>query len=145
MADRHELYAKYGIAAEAAQLFETEIGTLLLSLRALKQNWHIVPDSAAAQEALSSIDRSTLGRLLGDLRQYITIDGDLEEGFSSALKARNRLMHGFFEKHDFKIQTEQGRANMISDLDHLHAELFEAWRAAGKLTTLISAVIQHRK
>lgn len=37
MADRHELYAKYGIAAEAAQLFETELGTLLLGLRGLDE------------------------------------------------------------------------------------------------------------
>ena len=49
MMDRHELYAKYGIAAEAAQLFETELGTLLLCLRALDNGWHLVPDGEAAR------------------------------------------------------------------------------------------------
>jgi len=143
MADRHELYAKYGIAAEAAQLFETELGTLLLCLRALENNWHIVSDGAAAREVLDTIDRSTLGRVLNDVKRYIRIEGDLEEGFSSALKARNRLMHGFFEKHNFKIQTDEGRRDMIADLDALHGELFAAWRAAAKLTTIISMVVQH--
>jgi hypothetical protein len=142
MADRHELYAKYGIAAEAAQLFETELGTLLLALRGLENDWHLVPDGAAAKAVLDTIDRSTLGRMLNDLKRHITIEGDLEEGFSSALKARNRLMHGFFERHNFKIQTENGRREMIADLDRLHGELFAAWRAADNLTTIISAVVQ---
>jgi len=52
MADRRELYAKYGIAAEAAQLFETELGTLLLALRGLENDWHLVPDGAAAKAVL---------------------------------------------------------------------------------------------
>ena len=106
MADRHELYAKYGIAAEAAQLLETELGTLLLCLRALDEGWHITPNGDAAREVLDQIDRSTLGRLLHRLKQHIKIEGDLEERFSSALEARNRLMHGFFERHNFKIETE---------------------------------------
>ncbi|QCI94527.1 hypothetical protein [Novosphingobium sp. EMRT-2] len=144
MADRHELYAKYGIAAEAAQLFETELGTLLLCLRALDEGWHIMPEGEAAREVLDTIDRSTLGRALNDLKRHITIEGDLEEGFSSALKARNQLMHGFFERHNFKIQTEDGRKEMIADLDSLHGELFVAWRAADKLVTIISAVVRLR-
>lgn len=141
MANRHELYAKYGITAEAAQLFETELSTLLLALRGLENGWHVVPDGAAAQEALTSIDRSTLGRVLNDLKRHIAIEGDLEESFSSALNARNRLMHGFFERYNFKIQTDDGRRAMIADLDGLHRELFAAWQAAGKLTTIISAVV----
>lgn len=142
MADRHELYAKFGITAEAAQLFETELGTLLLALKGLENDWHIAPDGVAAQKALSNIDRSTLGRLLNDLKRHITIGGTVEECFSSALDSRNRLMHGFFERHNFKIQTADGRRHMIDELDALHRELFAAWRAAGKLTTVISAVAQ---
>jgi hypothetical protein len=141
LAGRHELYAKYGIAAETAQLFETEMGMLLLCLRALENDWHIVPNAPAAREVLVSIDRSTLGRLLNDLRRYSRIDGGLEDLFSSALNARNRLMHGFFEKHNFKIQTEEGRTEMIADLDELHSELFRAWRSANQLTTVIAEYI----
>lgn len=143
MADRHELYAKYGIAAEAAQLFETELGTLLLALRGLENDWHLVSDGAAARDVLDTIDRSTLGRVLNDLKRHITIEGDLEEGFSSALKVRNRLMHGFFERHNFKIQTKKGRREMVADLDRLHGELFAAWRVADKLTTVTSAIVRH--
>ncbi len=143
-ADRHELYMKFGIAAEAAQLFETELGTLLLGLRALENDWHISPDGAAAREVLDSIDRSTLGRLLNDLRRHLRLDGGLEDLFSSGLKARNQLMHGFFERHNFKIQTQEGRAEMVADLDDLHGELFRAWRSAGKLATIIAEMVRQR-
>ena len=68
MTDRHELYAKYGIAAEVAQLFETELGTLLLGLRGLDEGWHLVPNGEAAGKLLNQIDRSTLGRLLHNLK-----------------------------------------------------------------------------
>lgn len=143
MADRRELYAKYGIAAEAAQLFETELGTLLLGLRGLENDWHVLPDGAAAREALENIDRSTLGRLLSNLKRHVTVDSDLEESFAFALKARNQLMHGFFERHNFRIRTEDGRKMMIADLDRLHGACFEAWRAASILTTIITAVLRH--
>jgi hypothetical protein len=143
MAERHELYAKFGIAAEAAQLFETELGTLLLGLKGLDEGWHVVPDGVAAGEILKDINRSTLGRLLAKLKPHIEIEGDLEDIFSSGLKARNRLMHGFFERHNFKIQTEVGRAKMIADLDELHGSAFVAWRTADKLTTVIMAVLKH--
>lgn len=143
MANRHELYAKYGIAAEAAQLFETELGTLLLGLRGVDEGWPIIPDGEAAREVLQEIDRSTLGRLLRSLRRHMKIESDLEEVFSFALEARNRLMHGFFERHNFRIQTAEGRRKMIADLDALHGALFAAWRAADQLTTIISAVSHH--
>jgi hypothetical protein len=145
MADRRELYAKYGITAEAAQLFETELGTLLLGLRGLDEGWHIIPDGQAARRVLDEIDRSTLGRLLQSLKRYIKIDSDLEEAFASALEARNRLMHGFFERHNFKIQTEVGRQIMNADLDRLHSELLAAWQAAGDLTTILEAAVRVHK
>ena len=94
MAIRDELYAKFGITAEAAQLFETELGTLILSLCGL------------------------------------------ESRFSSALRARNRLIHGFYERHNFKIQTDAGRDEMIADLEAIHEELFQAWQVAGVLTEI---------
>lgn len=142
MADRHELYAKFGIAAEAAQLFETDLGTLLLCLKALDNDWHVVPDGDAAREVLDQIDGSTLGRLLHNLKRYIKIEGDLAEGFMSALAARNRLSHGFFERHNFNIQTELGRREMISDLDDLHSKLFLAWRSASGILTITSEVVR---
>jgi len=141
MADRHELYAKFGITAEAAQLFETELGTLLLGLRGLEHGWHVVADGERARAALEEIDRSTLGRLLSTLKKHVTFEDDLAARFSSALGARNRLTHGFYERHNFKIQTGAGRDAMIADLEVLHQELFDAWQLAGAMTSIISDIL----
>src|SRR5690349_13038627 len=134
MATRDELYAKFGITAEAAQLFETELGTLVLSLRALQNGWHIVPDREKAGAVLEEVDRSTLGYLLNTLKTHTAFDDDLAGRFTAALKARNRLTHGFFERHNFKIQSDTGRDEMIADLEALHEELFQAWRIASAMT-----------
>lgn len=117
MATRDELYAKFGITAEAAQLFETELGTMLLCARGLEHGWHVEADPDSARKLLDDIDRSTLGRLLGSLRNCVSLDDGLTERFAFALKAQNRLFHGFYELHNFKIQTDEGRDAMIADLD----------------------------
>ncbi len=136
MATRDELYAKFGITAEAAQLFETELGSLLLCARGLEHGWHHEADPDEARKLLDHIDRSTLGQLLGTLKNCVSLDDGLVDRFASALKARNRLFHRFYETHNFKIQTDDGRDAMVSDLDALHSELFNAWQLASKMTAL---------
>ena len=134
MPERHELYSKFGITAEAAQLFETELGTLLLCLQGRQERWHEAPDGAAARAFLDRIDRKTLGQLLKDVKLHISFEGGAEALFSSALNARNQLSHGFFERHNFRIQTSEGRAKMVADLEQLHTDLFTAWQVASAIS-----------
>jgi len=134
MATRDQLYAKFGITAEAAQLFEVELGTLILCAKGLKNGWHVFPDAEAAQSALNQIDRSTLGNLFSSLKACVEINEDISSRFVSAVRARNRLNHGFFERHHLKIQTDEGRDAMIADLENLHDELFNAWQIASAMT-----------
>jgi len=141
MATRDELYAKFGIIAEAAQLFETELGTLLLSVSAIENSWHVTPDPVNARKALDQIEAHTLGRLLGVLKGKVAFDEHLAERFASASKVRNRLNHGFYERHNFKIQTDEGRDVMIADLEKLHEELFQVWRIASGLTAAMAELV----
>lgn len=141
MATRDELYAKFGITAEVAQLFETELETLLLSVSAIENGWHVTPDPVNARKALDQIEAHTLGRLLGVLKGKVAFDEQLAEQFASALKARNRLNHGFYERHNFKIQTDEGRDIMIADLEELHEELFQVWRIASGLTEATANIV----
>jgi hypothetical protein len=143
LATREELYAKFGITAEAGQLFETELGTLILCSQALEHGWHVAPDGEKARAALDEIDRSTLGRLLNTLKGRVHLEGGLEKKFASALKARNRLNHGFYERHNFKIQTDEGRDAMMIDLEALHEELFQAWQIVSAITSLVSEIMLH--
>lgn len=136
MATRDELYAKFGVTAEAAQLFERELGTMLLCARALEHGWHVKADPNSARKLLDDIDRSTLGRLLGSLKDCVSLDDRLTERFASALQARNRLFHGFYESHNSKIQHDEGRDAMIADLEALHDELFNAWQVASTMNAM---------
>lgn len=145
MASREELYAKFGITAEAAQLFETELSTLLLGIRGLEHGWAVAPDGERARAILDEIDRCTLGRQLATLKKYATLEDDLEARFSSALEARNRLTHGFYERHNFKIQTDEGRDEMIADLEVLHDELFNAWQLAGGMTSIMLKILLEQR
>jgi hypothetical protein len=109
VATRDELYAKFGITAEAAQLFETELGTMLLALEGERRDWHVSPNPGRAAEFYSKLNKKTLGQIMEALKQYTPLDEDVIAKFNSALSARNRLNHGFFERHNFTIQTAEGR------------------------------------
>ncbi len=133
------------MAAEAGQLFETELGTLLLGAKGLKNDWHITPETEAGLKLLDEIDKYTLGRLLGQVKTIVTFEEGLETDFLSALKARNRLIHGFFEKHNFRIQTDEGRDEILHDLEVIHTELFNAWQAASAMTVALTAILVDQK
>lgn len=137
MASRDELYAKFGITAEAAQLFETALGTFLLGAEGLKRGWHEAPDRTKATETVSRIEKSTLGRLLKSTQGVIEFDDALIAAFQKALATRNRLMHGFYLRHDFSIQTDEGRDEMINDLEEMHTSLFNAWQLADTMSGVL--------
>ena len=140
MATRDEVYAKFGVTAEAAQLFETDLGSLLLAVNALEHDWLAAPDPQMATQVFDQIEAQTLGRLIGALRGKVKFDDDLEERFASALKARNRLNHGFYERHNFKILTDEGRDAMLVDLEELHEELHQAWQVAHAIAASVIEV-----
>lgn len=142
MATRDELYAKFGVTAEAAQLFETELGTLLLAANALELGWHVTPDAKKATQLMERIEAQTLGRLISALQDKVGIDDGLAERFKSALRARNRLNHGFYELHNLKIQSSEGRDEMMVDLEELHEELFQSWQFASAMTEAVAKLVQ---
>lgn len=145
MATRDEVYCKFGITAEAAQLFETDLNTLLLAARGLNEGWHVRPNPEAAKKMADHLDAATLGTLLSNLKGngIVQIDQNSRDRFASALKARNRLVHGFYERHNNRIQTDKGRDKIIADLEAIHTEMFTAWQVAQAM--MIFATEQFRK
>jgi hypothetical protein len=140
MATLEEVYCKFGLAAEAAQLFETELGTLLFGAHGAERAWYIQPEPDAGRKLMGEIEGHTLGALLKNLKQIVTFDEATVDRFASALKARNRLIHGFFLRHNFANQTDEGRDKMLAELAELHQELFVAWQCADAMTHLM---LQH--
>jgi hypothetical protein len=136
MATRAAVYAKFGITAEAAQLFETDLGTILLAYEGGQRDWHLTADPESAAAFYEKMNRKTLGQLLDALRKCMSLADDVEATFNLALAARNRLNHGFFESHNFGIHSEEGRDAMLADLDEMHTQLSEAWKIANEESTV---------
>ncbi len=136
-----EVYAKFGEVSEAAQLLETEIGTLLLASRANELvsladdpadhtlDSPFVVDSVAARKNLDEINASMLGRLTIAFGSHARPDQFDELSLSTALKERNRLAHHFYRQHNFRRNSDAGRAIMMQDLESMHNTILNVYKA----------------
>jgi hypothetical protein len=128
-----DIYRKFGEASEAAQIIETDLGTMLLFCDAvdagLMINERLEVDGKRAGEILDRINRQTLGQLIKNTTSRADQLDQLEALLAGALKARNRLSHSFFREHNLRKFSVQGRAMMMEDLDAIHTALLEAIKA----------------
>lgn len=124
-----DVYQKFGFAAEAAQLLETELGTMLLMAGAIDAELINNPDLTRARELLSFINKQTLGQLLRSLHRTTDSLDALESQLSKALVERNRLFHSFYRQHNFRRNSEAGRALMLQDLESIHSTILDAYKA----------------
>ena len=124
-----DVYRKFGETAEAAQLIETELGTMLLQLRCEDEGLMDNKDPARASDILGCIDRHTLGQLLKSLNNHTQSLDALADVLSKALQERNRLFHSFYRNHNFRRNSDEGRAAMLEDLEAIHSALLDAYKA----------------
>jgi len=123
-----EVYCKFGEAAEAAQLLETQIGTLLFEHGIINSTFFIEQNIQSASDLMNKINRQTLGQLLKGLIKTQPA-ADIEALLSNALQERNRLLHSFYRQHNFRRNTEEGRALMLADIEFIHLVLIDAYKA----------------
>src|SRR3954452_5582248 len=133
MAEADEVYRKFGVTAETAQLFETELVTLLLGKMAAESGWHRVQDTEAAGQMLRELEGKTLGKLLRHLKSDVPLNDEFLNSLEKGLRARNSLFHGFFCRHNTGILDDIGRDKMLDELHVIHHDLMDAWRRAGHL------------
>ena len=126
-----DIYCKFGFVAEAAQLLETELGTLLLHAEGVEADLIENPDSKTATDIYKKINKYTLGRLIANSKSKISSVEKLEGLLSAALLERNRLSHSFYREHNFQLRAESddGRNIMFKDLDRMHDIILEAYKA----------------
>lgn len=108
---------------------ETELGDLLLTHQCIEANLFQSADPNRATAIYDRIIRKTLGQLILSLGTASHPTTDLEQVLSDALAARNRLMHSFFLQHNFRRKSAHGRDVMLRDLDSLHCNLLDAYKA----------------
>jgi hypothetical protein len=129
-----DVYRKFGETSEAAQLLETDLGTILLMIEGTEANLIENPDPARASDLYQNINRQTLGQLLRNVQGSTDGLDHLEALLTRALKARNRLSHAFYRQHNFRRNSDEGRTIMLDDLEAIHSTLLDAYKAVMRLS-----------
>jgi hypothetical protein len=124
-----DVYRKFGETAEAAQLLETELGSMLPLVRGVENDLIIEPNPNLACDLYGKINRLTLGQLLRNLNNTVLSLDALGALLTNALEERNRLFHSFYRQHNFRRNSDEGRAIMLKDLESMHFSLIEAYKA----------------
>ena len=124
-----DVYRKFGETFEAAQLLETELGTLLVDQKCIDAGLLRNPDPCRATEIYNHVNEQTLGRLIRSLRAAGHSTVALEQVLNDALASRNRLAHSFYLQHNFRRNSHNGRDVMLRDLEVIHKNLLEAYKA----------------
>jgi hypothetical protein len=124
-----DVYHKFGLAADVAQLLETELGNMLIKHRCVEAGLFYGGNPALASTIFESVNRHTLGQLLKSLNNHTESLDALSDLLSTALKERNRLFHSFYRQHNIRRNSEEGRTIMFDDLETIHCALIDAYKA----------------
>ena len=124
-----DVYFEFGLASEAAQLLETELGTILFRIGAIEADLFENPDHDKAYEILQFVNRQTVGQLMRSVNKKNESLEGLEDILTRALKERNRLAHSFYREHNNRRNSEDGRAIMLRDLEYIHDAILDANKA----------------
>jgi hypothetical protein len=124
-----DVYWKFGYAAEAAQLLETELGNVLIEHGVVEENLVNQPNPSRAADLFRHMNKHTLGQLITKLEAKNQSIANLEDVLAKALDERNRLFHSFYREHNFRRNSDEGRQRMLDDLESIHKTLLDAYRA----------------
>jgi hypothetical protein len=125
----NDVYCQFGLVSEAAQMLEIELCSLLFRAGAAEQNLFDDQNPEAAQRLINGINKQTLGKLFRNAKIAIERLAEVEELLERAVAARNRLSHSFYGQHNFRRNSDDGRALMLKDLDSLHDDVLTAYKA----------------
>lgn len=131
-----DVYRKFGEVCEAVQLLEVQLGNVLLRHRCIDAGLFESPDVEKATSIYQHINRQTLGRLSKNVLSINNYDENLEQLLNNALISRNRLTHSFYIQHNFRRNSEEGRAVMWQDLEEIHESTLAAYKAVLSLSGL---------
>jgi hypothetical protein len=78
---------------------------------------------------MDRINHQTLGQLIRNTKRHTDALTEIEPLLTKALQERNRLSHGFYRQHNFRKNSDEGRALMLNDLESIHDTLLDAYKA----------------
>lgn len=140
--DLRELYFEFGVTAEMAQVMEVEAGNLALTFISLAFD----PSKITEKERhffkaiIDDVNRQTFGKLLKEIRKIGSISEGIEKIINEALKKRNYLVHKFFRNHNVQINSEEGRKEMMAELNEIYESLSRAHATLSGMTILLNQI-----
>lgn len=137
-ARQRETYARFGLAAYHAQVFENGIVNLiaLAEMYAKRSGKPMTTEDVDALHA--ALYSYTAGRLVNRLAEVLPQQRDLIERYREAVRERNRLMHHFFRDHNEDFMTTLGMQRMVDDADAIRDVLESADRVT---TSIIEGIL----
>ncbi len=135
---RKDVFAWYGGAAYAAQLFEQEL-IILLILTARLEN-RALP-SNTIEDLDEWLSKKTLGGLLRELKKKFTLAPDFERLLNEYLEKRNFLAHRFFVDHATDLLSRSGCERLVEELKGLSSDLREADLIAQTMSRNVRAAL----
>jgi hypothetical protein len=116
-----DVYAHYGLAMFCAQCLEQAI---IIQILFLDHMPNAVATFSTKEEWIQNFDKfigdastKTMGQLLGKLQKLSIPCDELSQDLKRALKKRNWLAHCYFPERTVEFMNEQGRLEMISELE----------------------------
>jgi hypothetical protein len=140
--DQYALYAEFGMAAEKAQVLETEAGNLALSYLTLLVNTDkITPEETEMYRSIvDDANRKTLGALLKHIKGHMTFDDTIVGIIDEGVKQRNYLTHHIFRTHNFALFREEGRKVMVAELKEIQGKLDRAHAMLHVISELLEQI-----
>ena len=129
-----EVYARYGVAMYFAQHIEMSISVLLTTIKMSRGK---IKTDLNYDFHLEKNFKTTLGRLIGYIKEVIEIDDKLEEDLEELLNLRNYLAHSYFRENSINFKKKDGRHQILSELKSIRQIL----EAGNKKIELISIPI----
>lgn len=125
-----EVFAHYGLAMYLSQVLEHGIVNALILIDFVPSNMHKYRHRSIwdkhFDEFFTQHFKTTLGKMLNNLKKHITIEKDFEEILNKALEVRNYLAHHYFRDRSEIFLTESGCNQMIEELQKFQQNLRDA-------------------
>lgn len=136
LGDEREVFAFYGLAAFNAQCAEKSLVNFAMAYK-------LLDESALSQEQwlelYDGFNSKTFGRLLGQVKNRVELPSELIDHLNISLQKRNWLAHDFFYDYAVDFSDEDGRKDMINELQSLILLFQLSDRAVEKLSAKVWA------
>ena len=115
-----------GYAVLDSQKLEYSLAFMMLMLNN-ELNLSSIEHDEKIDSYMQSLSKKTLGNLVKQLQEIVTVSEGFKEKIESALDARNYLIHKFFHEQGEKLLTIAGREKVLLLVKEKRKKLFDCY------------------